>query len=122
MSDQIVTSDLFLNLSNKEQELLTGGAANFSLNGSNFTNQGAVLMGGSTSGPLGSTAKSGGKSNLILTAAQDFTGLGGELPLNITPLGAASLPNGGTGAAPNGEQPTQQPGSEQPGSEQQAQQ
>lgn len=105
MSDPIVTSDLFLNLSNKEQELLTGGA-NFSLNGSNFANQGAVLMGSSTSGPLGSTANSGGNSNITITAAQDFLGLGGGLPLNITALGPATLPDG---VAQPGSQPGSQP-------------
>jgi hypothetical protein len=96
VSNQINTSDLFIALSDQQQELVTGGA-DFELASSNYANKGSLLMGTSVSGPQGSTASSAGKSNTILTAGQDFLGLGGEIPADIGALGPATLPGeGGT--------------------------
>jgi hypothetical protein len=96
--NQINASDLLVALSDQQQELLTGGA-DFELAASNYANKGSLLMGTSTSGPQGSTASSAGKSNTILTAGQDFLGLGAELPADVGALGPATLPTEG-GIAP----------------------
>jgi hypothetical protein len=91
-------------LSDEQQEIVTGGA-DFELAASNYGNKGSALMGTSTSGPQGSTATSAGRANTILTAAQDFLGLGGDIPLGVGPLGQAVLPTeGGGGIVPVGEE------------------
>jgi hypothetical protein len=106
MSNLTNSSDLFVVLSNEQQELLTGGA-DFELSGSNYANKLSALRGAATSGPQGSTAVSLGGSNAINTAAQDFLGLGGVIPNNVNPLGnAPSFDQLGTGGAGGGaEQP-----------------
>jgi hypothetical protein len=101
--NQINASDLLLGLSDQQQEVVTGGA-DFELAASNYANKGSLLMGSSVSGPQGSSATSACKSNTILTAGQDFLGLGAELPAGVGALGPAVLPGdgggGGGGAAP----------------------
>jgi hypothetical protein len=97
--NQINASDLFVALSDQQQELLTGGA-DFELAASNFANKTSLLMGSSVSGPQGSSASSAGKSNTILTAGQDFLGLGAELPAGVGALGPAVLPGEGGGSLP----------------------
>jgi len=73
-------------------------AADFEFAASNYANKGSLLMGTSVSGPQGSSATSAGKTNTILTAGQDFLGLGAELPSGVGPLGPAVLPvDGGAG-------------------------
>jgi hypothetical protein len=99
MSNQINTSDLFVALSDQQQEIVTGGA-DFELAASNYANKGSLLMGSSVSGPQGSSATSAGKSNTILTAGQDFLGLGGEIPTGVGALGQATLPTDGGGGLP----------------------
>jgi len=97
MSNQINASNLLIALSDEQQEIVTGGA-DFELAGSNYANRGSALIGTSVSGPQGSTATSGGRTNNILTAAQDFLGLGGDVPAGIGALGPATLPtDGGVG-------------------------
>ena len=96
MLNQINASDLFVALSDQQQEVLTGGA-DFELAASNFANKTSLLMGSSVSGPQGSSASSAGKSNTILTAGQDFLGLGTELPAGVGALGPATLPGEGGG-------------------------
>jgi len=89
-----VSNQMITVLSDQEQELLTGGA-DFELASSNYANKGSLLMGTSASGPHGSTATSGGKANTILTAGQDFLGLGAEPPAGVGALGPAVLPTAG---------------------------
>jgi hypothetical protein len=98
--NQINTSDLLVALSDQQQEIVTGGA-DFELAASNFANKGSLLMGSSVSGPQGSSATSAGKSNTILTAGQDFLGLGADLPAGVGALGPATLPGDpGNSSAP----------------------
>jgi hypothetical protein len=89
-----VSNKMLTVLSDQEQELLTGGA-DFELAASNYGNKGSILMGTSASGPHGSTASSAGKANTILTAGQDFLGLGTEPPAGVRALGPAVLPTTG---------------------------
>ncbi len=98
MLNQINTSDLLVALSDQQQEIVTGGA-DFELAASNYANKGSVLMGTSVSGPQGSSATSAGRANTILTAGQDFLGLGADLPAGVGALGPATLP-GDAGVAP----------------------
>lgn len=91
MSNQINASDLFVALSDQQQEVLTGGA-DFELAATNYANKSSGLIGTSISGPQGSSATSAGKANTILTAGQDFLGLGAELPPGVGALGPATLP------------------------------
>ncbi|ALB39585.1 MULTISPECIES: CTB family bacteriocin [unclassified Anabaena] len=95
MLNQMDASDLIVALSDQQQEIVTGGA-DFELAASNYANKGSLLMGSSVSGPQGSSATSAGKSNTILTAGQDFLGLGAELPAGVGALGPAVLPGDGT--------------------------
>jgi hypothetical protein len=99
--NQINASDLIVALSDQQQEIVTGGA-DFELAASNYANKGSLLMGTSVSGPQGSSATSAGKANTILTAGQDFLGLGADLPAGVGALGPAVLPGdgGGRGAVP----------------------
>jgi hypothetical protein len=94
--NQINASDLLVALSDQQQEIVTGGA-DFELAASNYANKGSLLMGTSVSGPQGSSATSAGKANTILTAGQDFLGLGADLPAGVGALGPAVLPGGGGG-------------------------
>ncbi|MBS9385854.1 MAG: CTB family bacteriocin [Dolichospermum sp. BR01] len=96
MLNQINASDLLVALSDQQQEIVTGGA-DFELAASNYANKGSLLMGTSVSGPQGSSATSAGKANTILTAGQDFLGLGADLPAGVGALGPAVLPGGGGG-------------------------
>ena len=88
MLNQINASDLLVALSDQQQEIVTGGA-DFELAASNYANKGSLLMGTSVSGPQGSSATSAGKANTILTAGQDFLGLGAEPPSTVGALGPA---------------------------------
>ena len=98
MLNQINASNLLVALSDQQQEIVTGGA-DFELAASNYANKGSVLMGTSVSGPQGSSATSAGRANTILTAGQDFLGLGADLPAGVGALGPATLP-GDAGTAP----------------------
>lgn len=85
MSNPINASELFVALSDEQQQLLTGGA-DFELSNSNFANRISALRGTTASGPGGSFANSAGTSNATNTAAQDFLGLGGLIPTDIGAL------------------------------------
>ncbi|HLP91361.1 MAG TPA: CTB family bacteriocin [Nostocaceae cyanobacterium] len=99
MSTQIMTSDLFVALSDEQQEVLTGGA-DFELAGSNYANRLASLQGFTSSGPNGSVGNSSGTTAAVNTAAQDLLGLGvPAIPPGIGALGAAPLLDG-VGAGP----------------------
>ncbi|MBE9051909.1 CTB family bacteriocin [Nostocales cyanobacterium LEGE 11386] len=93
MSHQIFASDLFVTLSDEQQEHLAGGA-DFELAGSNFANRIANLQGTSNAGPDGSTANSTGNVTAVNTAAQDLLGLGAASVPSVDPLGAAPVLNG----------------------------
>jgi hypothetical protein len=106
MSHQIFASHLLVELSDKQQELVAGGA-DFELAGSNFANRTANLKGIAFSGPQGSIAYSTGNVAAINTAAQDFLVLGGATVPTVGALGSAPILNG-TGTpeptpAPTGE-------------------
>ncbi|HYW18301.1 MAG TPA: CTB family bacteriocin [Nodularia sp. (in: cyanobacteria)] len=96
MSYPIFTSELFVTLSDDQQELVAGGQ-DFELAGSNFANRVANLQGTSNAGPEGSTANSTGDVTAINTAAQDLLGLGAAEVPQIEALGAAPVLNGGGG-------------------------
>ncbi|WP_413171313.1 CTB family bacteriocin [Anabaena azotica] len=93
MSHQIISSELFVILSDEQQEFVTGGA-DFELAGSNFANRLANLQGTTASGPNGSTGNSIGTSSTVNTAAQDFLGLGAPIVPEVGALGAAPTLNG----------------------------
>jgi hypothetical protein len=83
-----MTSDLFVALSNEQQQLVTGGA-DFELSGSNYANRLASLQGFTASGPAGSTGNSIGTTSAVNTAAQDLLGLGAPSVPSFGALGAA---------------------------------
>jgi hypothetical protein len=93
MSQEIISSELFVVLSDQQQEFVTGGA-DFELAGSNFANRLANLQGTTASGPNGSTGNSIGTSSAVNTAAQDFLGLGAPIIPEVAALGAAPVLNG----------------------------
>ncbi|MEA5618590.1 CTB family bacteriocin [Cronbergia sp. UHCC 0137] len=93
MSNHILTSELFVTLSNEEQAVLTGGA-DFELAGSNYANRLASLQGTTASGPTGSTGNSIGTTSAVNTAAQDLLGLGVPSIPAIGALGAAPILDG----------------------------
>ncbi|AFZ27619.1 hypothetical protein Cylst_5618 [Cylindrospermum stagnale PCC 7417] len=98
MSNLIISSELFVVLSDEQQELLAGGA-DFELSNSNFANRLANLQGATASGPGGSTGNSSAINNATNTAAQDFLGLGGTIPTGIGALAPAPELGVGVGAA-----------------------
>ncbi|MFK0732658.1 MAG: CTB family bacteriocin [Gloeotrichia echinulata GP01] len=94
MSNQIIASELCAELSEGQQEVVTGGA-DFKLSGSNYANRLANLQGLTTSGPNGSGARSIGQTSDVNTASQDLLGLGvAQLPIGIRALGAAPVLTG----------------------------
>ncbi|MCM0591875.1 MAG: CTB family bacteriocin [Gloeotrichia echinulata IR180] len=102
MSNPIIASDLFTELSNGQQEVVTGGA-DFELSGSNYANRLANLQGFTTSGPNGSGASSIGQTSAVNTASQDLLGLGvAQLPTGIGALGGAPVLTGLAGSPTTG--------------------
>ncbi|BAZ31807.1 hypothetical protein NIES4074_42800 [Cylindrospermum sp. NIES-4074] len=93
MSHQNIASELFVVLSNEQQELIAGGA-DFELAGSNYANRQASLQGTTASGPAGSTGKSIGTTSAVNTAAQDLLGLGVPHLPHVGALGAAPILTG----------------------------
>lgn len=100
MSHQIFVSELLIELSDQQQELVAGGA-DFELAGSNFAKRLSHLQGLSLSGPSGSTSHSVGATGAVNTAAQDFLTLGAPSAPTVAALGAAPILNG-SAAAPIG--------------------
>ncbi|MBW4558988.1 MAG: CTB family bacteriocin [Trichormus sp. ATA11-4-KO1] len=98
---QAIASQLFVALSDEQQEHVAGGV-DFELAGSNFANRIASLQGSVSSGPNGSTANSTGNVTAVNTAAQDLLGLGAASVPTIDALGAAPVLNG-IGTVTNGE-------------------
>lgn len=97
MSHQI--SELLVELSNQQQQLIAGGA-DFELANSNFANRTVNLRGYASSGPNGSFASSTGTSTAVNTAAQDFLGLGAPSAPSVGALGSAPSLNGGGATQP----------------------
>jgi hypothetical protein len=93
MSVHIIISNLLADLSEQQQEILTGGTE-FELSGSNFANRLVVLRGSVFSGPNGSFANSSGQSSQVNTAAQDLLGLGAPSIPNFPALGSAPVLTG----------------------------
>ncbi|MDB9445763.1 CTB family bacteriocin [Anabaena sp. CS-542/02] len=93
MSHGIFASELFVTLSDEQQQLLTGGA-DFELAGSNFSRRRTNLQGTSKAGPDGSNANSTGDVTAINTAAQDLLGLGAQEVPSVDALGSAPVLNG----------------------------
>ncbi|HLO85268.1 MAG TPA: CTB family bacteriocin [Nostocaceae cyanobacterium] len=103
MSNRINTPELFVALSDEQQELVAGGA-DFELSGSNYANRLASLQGFTTSGPNGSTGNSIGTTSAVNTAAQDLLGLGVPSVPTFGALGPAPILDGiGAGPATNGQ-------------------
>jgi hypothetical protein len=98
MTSQIIASELFVALSDEQQELVAGGA-DFELSGSNYANRLANLQGITASGPAGSTGNSIGTTSAVNTAAQDLLGLGTPSVPTFGALGAAPVLTG-LGAGP----------------------
>lgn len=100
MSHHIIASELFVELTDEQQELLAG-SADFELSGSNYSNPipAANVQGISASGPAGSTGNSIGTTSAVNTGAQDLLGLGANALPSVGALGAApiltGLPAGG---------------------------
>jgi hypothetical protein len=88
--NQTIVSELFVPLSNHQQELVAGGA-DFELSGSNYANRLANLQGITASGPGGSTGNSIGTTSAVNTAAQDLLGLAVPTVPTIGALGASPI-------------------------------
>jgi len=93
MLSEMMDFELFIELPNKQQELVVGGA-DFELSGSNYANRLVALRGATSSGPNGSFANSAGVSSAVNTAAQDLLGLGVPSIPNIGALGVAPVLRG----------------------------
>ncbi|MBX9257870.1 hypothetical protein H1Q63_28770 [Desmonostoc muscorum CCALA 125] len=84
MSNSINAFELLINLSDEQQELLSGGTDN-QADFTNFANRLASLDGSSSSGPEGSTAASTG------TLEQTTTAGAAQLTLGAVPSGLPGL-------------------------------
>jgi hypothetical protein len=93
MSNQMINSELYVALSDEQQEVVTGGT-DFELASSNFAKRISHLQGLAASGPNGSIANSTGTSAIVNTAAQDFLALGAPSLPTVGPLGSAPSLNG----------------------------
>jgi hypothetical protein len=93
MSHQNIASELFVVLSDEQQQFVAGGA-DFELAGSNYANRLANLQGTTASGPAGSTGNSIGTTSAVNTAAQDLLGLGAPAVPTVGALGAAPILTG----------------------------
>ncbi|MBE9055594.1 MULTISPECIES: CTB family bacteriocin [Sphaerospermopsis] len=93
MSYFTIRSNLLAELSEGQQEMISGGA-DFELSGSNFANRLVVLQGSVSSGPNGSFANSSGQSSEVNTAAQDLLGLGAPSIPDVPALGSAPVLTG----------------------------
>ncbi|WP_414527980.1 CTB family bacteriocin [Nodularia chucula] len=92
MSDAIFTSDLYVILSDQEQQLLTGGA-DFKVSESNFAQKQANLEGTTNAGLEGSDSNGTSDITAINTAATNLLGLGAASIPNFEPLGPAPVLN-----------------------------
>ncbi|MEA5618589.1 CTB family bacteriocin [Cronbergia sp. UHCC 0137] len=85
-----IGSKLVVDLSDKQQEFIIGGA-DFELSSSNFANRFVILQGLTFSGPSGSFANSSAQTSAINTAAQDLLGLRALRLPRIGGLGLAPI-------------------------------
>ncbi|MCF2145561.1 CTB family bacteriocin [Desmonostoc muscorum LEGE 12446] len=84
MSNSINAFELLINLSDEQQELLSGGTDN-QIDATNFANRLASLDGATESGPDGSTASSAGTLEQVTTAGV------AQLTLGAVPSGFPGL-------------------------------
>ncbi len=77
MSYQIIASELLLDLSDEQQQLLAGGIDTENSRSNYAQNQG-FIQGTTSSGPQGSSSNSLANKSNLNTGAQDTLSLGGE--------------------------------------------
>ncbi|BAZ31802.1 hypothetical protein NIES4074_42750 [Cylindrospermum sp. NIES-4074] len=85
MSKQIIISELFVTLSDEQQELLAG-SADFEMNNTNYAETLKAFLESNISSPQGNNIFATGLDRVINTAAQNFSGFGGAIPSNWTAL------------------------------------
>ncbi len=96
MTRQINNPELFVEISEAQQEAIAGGA-DFELSNTNFAQRLAFLGGQTASGPWGSSSNSVGGVLQINTAAQDFLALGTNNIPSVGGLGNAPAIGGNDG-------------------------
>ncbi|HLP91357.1 MAG TPA: CTB family bacteriocin [Nostocaceae cyanobacterium] len=82
---QVITSILFVDLCEKQQEIFAGGA-DFELSNTNFAQRVKASLDSSASSPIGYNNFSFDWDQSVNTAAQNLLGVGGNIPENIPPL------------------------------------
>lgn len=90
MSHLIMAVELFVELSDEQQELLVG-SADSEVSNSNFTQNLVNQLGATTSGPLGNTSNSTLQKNYINNSAQALLGSGIPIPTGIGALRPAPM-------------------------------
>jgi hypothetical protein len=85
MSDQVITSELFVNLFDEQQEIYLGGA-DFELSNTNFAERVKFSLESTALSPQSKNTFSLNFDRAINTAAQNFLGFGGNIPENIQSL------------------------------------
>ncbi|HLO87050.1 MAG TPA: CTB family bacteriocin [Nostocaceae cyanobacterium] len=85
MSEQVITSLLFVELLDKQQQLIVGGA-DFELTNTNYAERVVISLDSTASSPLSNNSFSLSLNKSINTAAQNLLGFGGNIPENITAL------------------------------------
>lgn len=85
MSEQIIISELFVALSDEQQELLAG-SADFEMSKTNYAERLKAFLESNISSPQGNNAFATGLDRAINTAAQNLSGFGGAIPSNLTAL------------------------------------
>jgi hypothetical protein len=95
MSYPTITVDSFdslIELSDRQQEFLVGGA-DFGLNNSNFGQNLGGKRTVTTSGPQGNSSSTNAFDKKLNNSAQGYSGLSGMIPTGITALPPAVLEN-----------------------------
>jgi hypothetical protein len=99
MSHLIMAVELFVELSDEQQELLVG-SANSEQSNSNFTQKLVNQQGATSSGPLGNTSNTLLQNNYTSNSAQALLGSGEAIPTGIGAL--QTTPSIGADVAPVG--------------------
>ena len=95
MSHTIMVFELFVELSNEEQQLFVG-AANSEQTSSDYTQAFVNRQGTNTSGPLGNSANFTLQNNFINSSARNSWGADGVIPAGIGALPPTIVPSNGT--------------------------
>jgi hypothetical protein len=85
MSKQIIISELFVALSDEQQEFMAG-SADFEMSNSNYAERLKAFLESNASSPLGNNTFAAGLDRAINTAAQNIAGFGGAIPQYLTTL------------------------------------